>query len=154
MTRNIGHFLGCLFAGLLLGAIGCQGPVQQIASLEGTVTLDGKPLEGIEVHFVPDGDKGTAGPRAVGTTDSKGKFTLTCGDLGSGALIGHHRVMFVDIWALPAVPDRREPKHAVTRKVLEKPRIPDAYSQVTTTPVRQEVKAGSQTVQLKLVANP
>jgi hypothetical protein len=118
------------------------------------VTLDGKPLDGIEVHFVPDGTKGTAGPRAVGTTDGKGQFTLTCGELGSGAIVGHHRVMFVDTWALPAVPDRREPKHAVTRKVLERPRIADAYSQVTTTPVRQEVKAGSQTIELKLVANP
>jgi hypothetical protein len=42
----------------------------------------------------------------------------------------------------------------VTKKVLEKPRIADAYSQVTTTPVRQEVKAGTQTIELKLVANP
>jgi hypothetical protein len=56
---------------------------------------------------------------------SKGHFTLTCGDLGAGAIVGHHRIMLIDTWALPEVPDRREHKPSATRKVLEKPRIAD-----------------------------
>ena len=155
MSRSIVRTLACLIAGMFLVATGCKSKTIEVAPVQGIVTLDGKPLEGIEVHFVPDGEKGTEGPRAIGTTDAKGQFALTCGDRGSGAVVGHHRVMLVDTWAQPPVPDRREGKAAAPRKVLDRPRISDVYSQVTTTPLRREVAAGgSPSVELKIVSTP
>lgn len=72
---------------------GCGGGVQ-IASVEGTVTLDGKPLDKVMVEFWPD----AVGPRSFGETDSNGHFKLTTDDGKSeGAAIGLNRVTLKDL---------------------------------------------------------
>lgn len=71
----------------VITAVGCGGG--GFVPVTGTVTLDGKPLEGAAVNFTP----ATAGEgqAAQGQTDASGKFTLsTVG--GIGAVPGNYKV--------------------------------------------------------------
>ena len=75
----------------LVGTAGC-GPrtgLEGLAPVEGTVTFQGKAVEGATVVFVP----ATAGKRtAIGTTDVTGRFRLTTKDPGDGALPGPYAI--------------------------------------------------------------
>jgi hypothetical protein len=136
-----------LLAGLIAG-LGC-GP--RVAEVQGTVKLNGTPLSDIEVYFIPDGQKGTRGPRAAAVTDPEGRFRLDLGTLGQGALIGHHRVVLVDRLALAPVPDERVEK--ARSRGPQPSRIPEKYMTATSTPLRAEVHAYSQTIDLE-ITNP
>jgi hypothetical protein len=54
----------------------------------GTVTLQGKPVAGAAITFVPTGD----GEAASAITDSDGKYALTTWESGDGARPGEYRV--------------------------------------------------------------
>jgi len=60
----------------LLGALwGCnKGPTVATFPVTGTVTYEGKPVEGASVMFM---SKNPDGPKATGDTDAEGKFSLT-----------------------------------------------------------------------------
>jgi Carboxypeptidase regulatory-like domain len=55
----------------------------------GTVTLQGKPVAGAAITFVPTGNEGEA---ASAITDSEGKYALTTWEAGDGARPGEYRV--------------------------------------------------------------
>ena len=55
----------------------------------GTVTLQGKPVAGAAITFVPTGNEGEA---ASAITDSNGKYALTTWRAGDGARPGEYRV--------------------------------------------------------------
>ena len=55
----------------------------------GTVTLQGKPVAGAAITFVPTGNEGEA---ASAITDSEGKYALTTWRAGDGARPGEYRV--------------------------------------------------------------
>lgn len=80
----------------LLGCGETSGvPVEYV---EGVVTLDGKPIEGVTVGFSPV--KPDSGTPAVGTTDANGVFKLTAtagGAPGAGAGVGEYQVTFSKI---------------------------------------------------------
>ncbi|MDR2116084.1 MAG: DUF4198 domain-containing protein [Planctomycetaceae bacterium] len=66
-----------------------------VESVEGLVTLDGSPIEGVTVGFSP-ADSATGKP-AVGRTDAQGKFVLTAtqgGEFGKGTMIGKYFISF------------------------------------------------------------
>jgi hypothetical protein len=77
-------------AGLLLMALvaaGCsRGPT--LVPAGGTVKLDGQPLAGATVTFVPQ----QAGRPATGTTDEQGTFRLATAQAGQGAAPGPYTV--------------------------------------------------------------
>jgi hypothetical protein len=54
----------------------------------GTVTLQGKPVTGAAITFVPTGE----GEAASAITDSEGKYALTTWEAGDGARPGEYRV--------------------------------------------------------------
>jgi len=54
----------------------------------GTVTLQGKPVAGAAITFVPTGE----GEAASAITDSEGKYALTTWEAGDGARPGEYRV--------------------------------------------------------------
>ena len=78
----------------LLSLVGCSGSDFSMVSVSGTVTMDGEPLEGVEVVFAPMEVRGQVevGPASVGITDSKGKFTLKTPRGVDGAVVANHRV--------------------------------------------------------------
>ena len=65
-----------LLGGLLVlfaAAGGCQRrSTWDLASVEGTITKDGRPLSDIQVVFLADSDTDTKGPRSTGITDDAG----------------------------------------------------------------------------------
>jgi len=77
-----------LLAAVVLAAGGGCGP-GRLSKVEGTVTLDGQPLEGALVEFVPEG----AGQPASGVTGSDGFFRLTTLTTGDGAAVGDYKVL-------------------------------------------------------------
>jgi hypothetical protein len=80
------YVVGLLIVVALSGCSGGDKP--KLAPVTGLVTLDGQPVEGAAVMFVP-----TAGGRpAQGLTDAQGHFELMTFKTGDGALLGEHRV--------------------------------------------------------------
>jgi hypothetical protein len=69
-------------------AVGCgtDGPV--LADVTGTVTLDGKPLQGAVVTFAPEKE----GSTSYGMTDAEGNYSLMYSRDKSGAMVGKHNV--------------------------------------------------------------
>jgi hypothetical protein len=89
---NARTLCGLVLVGIALGmTIGCGPPVvvrPATFQVTGTVTLDGSPVEGAAVSFVP----APGGTAAAGTTDASGKYTLTTFEGGDGALPGEYSV--------------------------------------------------------------
>jgi hypothetical protein len=158
MTRRT-VFLLVLFPLLLAGC----SRVPPMGTVSGVVTLDGQPLPDVEVQFLPDPEQGTRGATACCYTDKQGRFALrTERHHTDGALVGTHRVVFVDIAALPDPPGmgamlgREDPAErlAVPRKDQKpkKNRIPAWYTDPNQTPFRTiEVKDGDQTLNFDLL---
>jgi hypothetical protein len=133
-----------LLCALLVGVSGC-GAKQQFAPVSGVVKLDGAPVAGLVVEFLPDPDTGTHGPRSSGTTDAEGRFHLVCDNQQDGAVVGSHRVLIQDTRSFPP-PRGREGKAAA----IPPSRVPERYRKATDTPLRQEVKAEPQTITLEV----
>ncbi len=74
---------------LALGASGCGGRDGPVA-VTGVVLLDGQPVSGATVAFLPAGETGRP---ATGFTDAQGAFRLTTSGKGDGALPGDYRVV-------------------------------------------------------------
>jgi hypothetical protein len=80
-----------------LVALGCSRDIQRplVHPVEGRVTLDGQPLEGVGVSLSPVVPG--MGAAAFGKTRTDGSFTLTSthgGRQGAGAMAGEYAVMF------------------------------------------------------------
>lgn len=164
------HRFAALFCTLLaVGAVGCQqqGPGFSFAPAEGVVTKDGKPLEGVSVIFYPEPE--TPGPRSVSSpTDAAGHFHLHADDGTEGAVVGKHRVCIFDSRAVVGSIARLKRKSLATAKAkiesdrnsdaakaLAKmfapmPRVPVSYGRPTETPLRAQVRAEPQVIDLEV----
>jgi hypothetical protein len=109
---------------------------REFAEVEGVVTLNGKAIAGIEVHFLPDPEKGNRGNTSSGLTDRQGRYRLRNDrDDKDGTVLGMHRVLLIDSYA------NRDPA-GLTNKPS---RIPTAYAEAAQTPLRDvEIKPGKQ----------
>jgi hypothetical protein len=132
--------------GVLLTAAGCGGgPV--LAPVEGTVRMNGRPLEGIQVEFWPV----TKGARSVGVTKKDGKYQLTYNDKQVGAVVGPHRVLLHDLQVYGDVPlGRRKSKDADVTPVKAS-RIAAAYADSAKTPLKKEVSASPNVIDLDVI---
>lgn len=84
-----------------LGSTGCSGKKTfELVPCKGTLTVDGKKLEGLLVQIMPDATEGEKkapeGPTSFGVTDANGNFEMTCSDGRPGAFPGPHLVTVVD----------------------------------------------------------
>ena len=90
------------FAALVsLAATGCGG--RGFAEVSGTVLVDGKPLLGAFVTFVPEGPDGV---RGVGSTNAEGRYRVIRPGGKIGAMIGTNRVSVTGGDAGRALPPR------------------------------------------------
>ena len=126
-----------IFIGLVVMG-GCGGDNYKLAAVEGTVKLDGKPLDKIMVEFWPQSD----GPRSFGETDSEGRFKLKTDDgKNDGAAVGSHKVILKDAGALGDKFMGRAGEDVDMSKG-KKVRISGKYSSPETTSITKSVEAG------------
>lgn len=126
-------------AGLALAGFvtGCGGT--NLAEVEGTVRMGGRPLDNVRVEFLPDPEQGTTGHRSTGVTDAEGRFRLTCENQQPGAVVGTHRVLVTDLKQWEGLKPGREDAD----KPLKPSRLHPKYTDVLKTPfTRVEVKPG------------
>lgn len=148
----------CLLSPALVLAAGCGGGIAKAVKVKGNVTLDGKPLAGATVSFIPRDKSG--GRAASGRTDTSGDFQLTTFRTDDGAVPGEYKVIVVlgeEAKDVPAGnpmemdekermafftkmnPDNRA-KEAAKRT---KSQVPAVYSDPEKTPLKEVVPAPS-----------
>jgi hypothetical protein len=144
-------FLVCLGGLALMGLVGCDSAdhgtvIEKVVPAEGTLTYQGRPLEGYQVTLLP-----TDGRRpAVGVSDAQGRFRLGTNTEGDGAPPGKHPAAIVWIPPRPA----GEPGQEViidNPAQLPKPKvkIPDKYGDPKTSGLEIEIPPGG-TKELKI----
>jgi hypothetical protein len=140
---------------LLVGGSGCGGGGKPV-KVSGKVTLDGEPLAGASVQFMPINEKGDlaqGGHPAFGTTDDGGKFQLTTFNTDDGALPGQYKliVLFAETPQIDVSQEQAgqkvAPQLAAMKALMkqgktkkkEPPKIPAKYSDPKNTPLRARV---------------
>jgi hypothetical protein len=120
-----GLFLLALIVSMGFATGGCSGGLKRPAvhPVEGRVTFDGAPIEGVGVSFSPVvPGKGGA---AFGKTLSDGSFRLTStqgGLAGAGAMAGEYAVMFQKFMDVDPGDVPRQTKPATTDATRQVPR--------------------------------
>jgi len=120
MTKNICRPV-ILTAFFLIGLsfIGCHSGLRT-EYVEGIVTLDGDPVEGALVTFIPA--SGETARAAAGTTDARGRYTLTTvegGKPGRGTTEGDYKVTVAK-----RAPDTTQEKREAAEPALPQDRPP------------------------------
>jgi hypothetical protein len=121
-----------------LAAIAGCGRGISMAEVEGVVTLNGKPVEKIQVEFWPSKE----GPRSIGVTDSEGRYKLKTDDgTQPGAAVGKHSVVLHDVGIFG---DKFLGRGAEDVDISngQKPRISSEYCDAARTTLQKEVVAG------------
>ena len=141
-----------------LAPLGCGGG-PEYADVDGTVTLDGKPLPDVEVVFMPNPGPGSSAGAARCLTDAAGRYRLrTQRAERAGAVVGKHVVVINDVAAYPApiVNDGAPPNLPPGVNYKQgKLRVPPNYSRPTETPFRDiEVRPGTQSIDFDLKRDP
>jgi hypothetical protein len=137
--RSFGRIFGALFlGGLVLTGSGCGG--NGTMHVKGRVTLDGNPVEGANVVFMPERE----GRPASGLTNNEGFFELTTFQTGDGALPGSYLVLVTKKEAStepPAEPgvkgkNAKNPLEEKPDRIKGKSLLPEEYGIQYKTPLR------------------
>jgi hypothetical protein len=133
---------------LSLVVAGCGKSLICADTVEGTLTLDGTPVPGARVEFVPDVSPDTKAPSSSAVTDDKGYYRLTRDDNQKlGAVVGSHRVVIYP-GRTQSGNDRDDPGgRAAPAKQIK---VPLTYMNLNQTPLRIEVKQEQKTYDLRL----
>lgn len=149
IERRIGNMIVLV----LLALVGCGGPkLSYNDRVEGIVKLDGKPLAGVHVDFVPDGDLPVRPDYARGHTDENGHYELIRDSGVQGGFIGIHRVVVVR----GRENGNRDGEDAdsevppVAQASVDRRPIPKQYQGISTTPLRVQITPDQHTYDLEL----
>jgi hypothetical protein len=119
--------------------LGCGGSKVPVAEVEGTVKVNGQPVEKIQVEFWPVG----TGVRSIGMTDAAGRFKLTTDDgKRQGAAVGTHKVVLHDVGIFADARVGGRAAEDVDISQGKKPRISGDYSNPEKTTLKAEVFSG------------
>jgi hypothetical protein len=134
----------------LMIAAGC-GPDRPLTiPVNGTVTVDGTPVEGASVMFMPQ----FQGRPAVGLTDTSGRFTLTTFARGDGAQPGQHKVTVTLQKTTGFVADKDGLSGGIAPEgVRVEWLVPERYSNPETSGLSIEVRQGVSPVTLDLTSS-
>ncbi len=129
----------------LLICTGCAKSPEETFSVEGTVTVAGKLMDGGTVVFDMI-DVGKSGKKyaARGNIDSQGHYRLTTFGKMDGAPAGKHRVCVIPNFS--KLPD--EAGVSVIKMVT----VPRKYMKPNTSPLVYEVKAGENIIDIEIPA--
>jgi hypothetical protein len=129
---------------------GCGGGSGlDLAPVEGKVLLDGQPLAGVTVSFIPDAARDNQGPQSSGITNEQGEFTLKAPDGSEGAVLGFHVVTVTAPFREDggSSPDGAGSVQQPTSTV----KVPEKYTGYATTDLKEEVTSEEKeyTIELK-----
>jgi len=136
---------GLVALALLPVLAGCGGGPRPV-KVSGTLTLDGKPVEGATIKFVPVAENGRP---AVGLTKADGGFELTTHENSDGAIPGDYKVVVTYNPPVESAPSQSTEgamqqvmkQQAQAKRQRPKYVIPHAYTDSAKTPVQQKVPA-------------
>jgi hypothetical protein len=115
---------------------GCDSAdIEKTVPVSGEVTYQGRPLEGYQVTFMPEGGRRPA----VGVTDAAGKFILGTNDVGDGAPPGKSKVAFVWIPPRSGEPGQETINDNPDKLPKPKVKIPAKYSDPEKSGIVQDV---------------
>jgi hypothetical protein len=141
MSRTLANRWVWLLA-FVVAVAGCgrSGPVP----VRGKVMLDGKPLAGASVQFIP---QQPGGRDATGSTDANGVFRLSTLHRNDGAFPGKYKVVVqppapMVLGAPAATPDDAQRAAAGSKTQTPAVIVPPKYSQPDQTVLVQEVPTG------------
>lgn len=101
---------GILAVAVAVALAGCgPGHGLTLGRVKGKVTYKGEALKYGTVSFVPDSNKGTDGPIAMGNITEDGTFVLSTSDAGDGAVVGHHKISVVGLDPSPVAKANEKP---------------------------------------------
>jgi len=126
----------CVIFLIALMSLGCDNS-PKLYPASGTVTYQGKPVEGANVSYVP-----TTGIQAIGITDANGKFTLTTGGK-PGAAAGKYQVTVIKESsgkATAAMTPEDMKKGQGSGEIKSKALLPPVYASVSTTTLTATVE--------------
>jgi hypothetical protein len=135
-----------LIAGLLLlSGCGSRGP--DLAPVSGTVALDGKPVAGAAVTFVPV----QGGRPASAVADEQGRFQLTTFQSEDGAIVGKHTgtVALVKREGMQTDADGLSVPVAAS-EIREEWIVPKRYSSAATSGLSFQVEHGMEPLRIEL----
>ena len=110
-----------------------------LATVRGTVTFNGEPVDHGQVVFSPTGEAG--GPPAIGEINSDGAFRMKTAEF-DGAAVGRHKVTVHS--RRPLRPE--EEKSLIVPELL----IPDRYASEIDTPLSFQVEPGDNQFDIEL----
>ncbi len=151
-----------------LSLVGCdRGP--KLVPVNGTVTLDGKPLLFKSLYYYPDRSAGTQGNGSGAFTDKEGKYYLIANIGGTtrdqrGVQPGKYRVTVTESvipisekdfapQAAPENPDEPAPALVYSDRPMRR-EIPSVYSSENSTPLIVDVPENGGTFDFELKKNP
>jgi hypothetical protein len=167
MQRRNGFSFAVLAALLLLAGSGCGSGRPKLYKVTGKVTLDGQPLGGAVVQFMP-ADPASGLEMARGTTGADGVYNLTTYNTNDGAMEGDYRILVTKSVKTEGGAGGGGPmdgknmaemmaknmKEAFQGKNRGQPKmeteIHKNYSDFENTPLRAKVTSGSNTVDFPL----
>lgn len=124
-------------------ATGCGGKSEadpDVVPATGTVTLDGKPLEGASVTFTGPGQGGT------GVTDAAGKYEITHFRAGKGVRPGDYSVSITKVVMADGTPIPAGTESAA--ELITKDMVPQQYN--ANTMLKAKVEAGGKPIDFTL----
>lgn len=154
-------------AAVMLAAIGCGGQgVETVPTemVEGVVTLDGQPVEGAILTFVPV--KKGVGAAATGLSDAAGKYRLTAveqgmvAQAGAGTLPGEYyvgvlKVLVPDPPAGNGLDGADQSADSFAEQAKDEPLthlIPEKFNDPPTSGIKKTVKAGMNDIPIELTS--
>ena len=114
-TKTFYTLLIVLSFAIFMGCSKAQG-LKGLVKVKGTITLDGSPLEGASIVFVPTTMSDEV-RSASGTSDASGNFEMTTLNKGDGAMPGDYRITVVKREAAGNAPTAEEMQEAALRGV-------------------------------------
>lgn len=112
----------------------------ETVAAKGTVTVDGTPMAGLSVAFIPE-----SGKLATGKTDEQGNFTLMTNAPGDGAMVGNYTVAISRIpeevtEAMPGMEGYKEPEAPPFAKKYTDAQTSGLTATVDADPTKNEFK--------------
>jgi len=143
---NRGVICGAMALIFVSAASGCSSENRiETATVSGTVTFNGDPLQIGSLLFVPV----TGGPSAEANIGTDGSFEMGTYDDDDGAVLGEHKVM---ITAFTAPGGSGLPEDVIDGDGAPVSVIPDFYGDLEKSGLKVDVKSGENTIDFVLTS--